>query len=146
MERSWSEPLEKRARNAVSILGKDFPGDEAALDRLHERHACLPCPLLDPLSGRCELYAWRPVSCRIYGPPIRFGAQESPPCRLCFAGASEETVERCRLEPDQEGLEEEILAGMGVVGGEEWETLIPFVLARMYTVTFHDSEKDREQA
>ena len=34
--------------------------------------------------------------------------------------------------------EEEILARLGVVGGEEWETLIPFVLARMYTVTFDD--------
>ena len=130
----------------MQLLGEDFPGDEATLDRLHERHASLPCPLLDPLSGRCELYEWRPVSCRIYGPPIRFDTQKSPPCRLCFTGASEESVERCRMEPDCEGLEEEILASLGVAGGEEWETLIPFVLARMYTVTFDDSEQDREQA
>jgi Fe-S-cluster containining protein len=146
MERSWSVPLENRVRRAVRLLGADYPGDEAALDRLYEKHAALPCPLLDPQSGRCELYEWRPVSCRIYGPPIRFGTQKSPPCRLCFNGASDETIERCRMEPDRRGLEAEILARLGVAGGEEWETLIPFALARMYTVTFDDSEKDREQA
>ena len=49
------------------------------------------------------------------------------------------------MEPDREGLEEEVLAGMGVVAGEEWETLIPFALARMYTVPFDDREEEREQ-
>jgi len=126
-----------RARAAVSLLGDGYPGDpasgrleagEAELDRFFERHGSLACPALDSESGRCELYAWRPVSCRTYGPPARFGREEAPPCRLCFDGASREEIEVCRMEPDREGLEEKILAGMGVTGGDDWETLIAFAL------------------
>jgi hypothetical protein len=50
------------------------------------------------------------------------------------------------MEPDREGREEAILAGLGVAAGEEWETLIPFALARMYTVSFDDSATDRDDA
>ena len=97
-------------------------------DRFFERHSSLACPALDPESGRCDLYSWRPVSCRTYGPPARFGGEQTPPCRLCFVGVPPEEVEACRMEPDREGLEESILAGMGVSGGDDWETLIAFPL------------------
>lgn len=127
-----------RAHRAVSALEEDYSGDaasgrlvggEAALDRFFERHAGLACPALDPGTGRCDLHAWRPVSCRTYGPPVRFGDEAAPPCDLCFAGAAAETVEACRIEPDPGGLEESLLAAMGVRGGEHWETLIAFALA-----------------
>jgi len=126
-----------RARASASALGDGYPGDAASgrleadedeLDRFFERHGSLACPALDPDSGRCDLYAWRPVSCRTYGPPARFGEEETPPCRLCFDGASRATIEACRMEPDREGLEEAILAGLGVAGGDDWETLIAFAL------------------
>jgi Fe-S-cluster containining protein len=126
-----------RARAAVGLLREDYPGDpaggriqadEARLDRFFERHGSLACPALDLSSGRCDLYAWRPVSCRTYGPPARFGAEETPPCRLCFDGARPTTVEACRMEPDRDGLEETILAGMGATGGSEWETLVAHAL------------------
>jgi Fe-S-cluster containining protein len=129
--------LLERARAAVSLLAESYPGDPAIgrleagaaqLDRFFQRHGSLACPVLDPGSGRCDLYAWRPVACRIYGPPARFGEQESPPCRLCFEGAPPEEIEACRMEPDREGLEQRVLAGMGVTGGDDWETLIPFPL------------------
>ena len=84
---------------------------------------------IDPSTGRCDLYDWRPVSCRTYGPPARFGKEDAPPCRLCFRGAAPGVIERCRIEPDREGLEETILRGLGVRGGEDWETLIAFALA-----------------
>lgn len=134
---SRAEALRERARAAVSLLAEGYPGDpgsgrleagEADLDRFFERHGSLACPALDPDSGRCDLHAWRPVCCRNYGPPARFGAQEALPCRLCFGGASREIVESCRMEPDRDGLEEQILAGMGVTGGDDWETLIAFAL------------------
>jgi Fe-S-cluster containining protein len=122
----------------VEILAAGYPGefsagrliaDEEALDSFFEAHRALPCPALSPVSGRCELYAWRPVSCRTCGPPARFGAEKSPSCRLCFIDAASEELERCRMEPDREGLEEVILAGMGVAAGEDWETLVAFALA-----------------
>jgi len=129
-----------RARRSAETLANGYPGDpvtgllnagEELLDRYFERHGDLACPALDPSSGRCDLHDWRPVSCRTYGPPVRFGPEEvAPPCRLCFQGATAGVVERCRMEPDRQGLEETILAGLGVREGEDWETLIAFALAR----------------
>jgi Fe-S-cluster containining protein len=133
--------IRRRARRAVSALRERYPGDPAtgrpgddarALDRLLEAHAALRCPALDPRSERCELYAARPVACRTYGPPLSFGGEPVPPCPLCFRGADAATVERCRYAPDATGLEEAILARMGVAPGREWETLIAFVLSGDY--------------
>jgi len=130
--------IDRRAREAVAALDAGFPGehasgrlvvDEETLDRFFERHASMPCPALDPGSGRCELYAARPVACRTYGPPLRFGAEEAPACRLCFQGADATTVEHCRYEPDPAALEDGLLSRLGVRAGEEWETLIAFALA-----------------
>ena len=131
--------IDRRIRRSVEALTDGYPGDPAAgtlsadvavLDRFFERHGSLPCPVLDPESGRCELYDSRPVSCRTYGPPLRFAGEDSPPCPLCFEGAPAEVVERCRFEPDALGEEDRILSEMGVVSGDEWETLIPFALRR----------------
>lgn len=127
-----------RASRAVQALRPDYPGDpesgrlrtgEAELDRYLALHPKLACPALDPVTGQCELYDWRPVSCRNYGPPLSFGGEKSAPCPLCFRDAAVEKLERCRMEPDRNGLEESLLHSMGAVPGEPWETLIAFVLA-----------------
>ena len=80
--------------------------------------------MLDPRTGRCELYDHRPLTCRTFGPPVRIGETDLPPCRLCFQGAPEETVEACRVEPDPHGLEDRLIARLS---GEE--TLIAFAVA-----------------
>jgi Fe-S-cluster containining protein len=120
-----------RAKAQVPILSEDFPGDPATgalgeeeADAYFTRHGALPCPALDPDPGRCDLYAWRPLTCRTFGPPVRIGAADLPPCRLCFQGASPEAVEACRVEPDSHGVEDRILDRLG-----DGETLIAFVLA-----------------
>lgn len=134
-----AEAIRRRAREAVSTLKEGFPGqfdtgrltdDERALDLFFKRHGAMPCPALDPTTGCCGLYEARPVACRTYGPPISFGGDATPPCRLCFRGADADIVRRCGFTPDPEGLEQAILARMGVAAGEEWETLIAFALAR----------------
>jgi Fe-S-cluster containining protein len=134
-----AEAIRRRASKAVAVLKEGFPGqfdtglltdDEHALDRFIMQHGAMECPALDPISGCCELYEARPVACRTYGPPIRFGGEAAAPCRLCFQGAAPEMVRRCTLTPDPGGLEQAILARMGVAAGEEWETLIAFALAR----------------
>ena len=96
-----------RARRAVQSVTED---DES-------------CPALDPSTGFCDLYAWRPVSCRTYGPPVLFGEVREPPCALCFVGAPREEIERCRIEPDRDDLEAVLL------DGDELETTVACALA-----------------
>ena len=126
-----AEAVTNRSRVQLPALREGFPGDpETGLltdgddDAYFTRHGGLPCPALDPETGRCDLYAHRPLTCRTFGPPMRIGDSTLPPCRLCFQGASEEIVEACRVEPDPHGLEDRILLSLG-----EEETLIAFALA-----------------
>ena len=121
----------QRARAQLPMLREGFPGDpETGLltdgddDAYFTRHGGVPCPALDPVTGCCDLYTHRPLTCRTFGPPIRIGAAALPPCHLCFEGASEETIETCRVEPDPHGLEDRLLDCVG-----EEETLIAFALA-----------------
>ena len=54
-----------------------------------------PCPALDPATGRCDVYAWRPMTCRVFGPPVRAagedGAEGLGHCELCFIGATQQS-------------------------------------------------------
>ena len=142
LELERSEParaaaVRARARAAAAALRPEFPGDPVSgrladdpqrLDPFFERQRALACPALDPASGLCELYDQRPVSCRTYGPPVRFGEHAAPPCELCFRGAPPHEIERCRIEPDRGGLEQALLSRIGAAADEDWETLVAFAL------------------
>ncbi len=130
--------IAERARRAVAELRDGFPGNESTgklddnvtrLDRFFEGHSDLACPVLDPETGRCELYVARPVACRTYGPPIGFGAQLAPHCELCFQGADADEIERCRMRPDREGIEARAQAAAGAGADEPWDTLIAYAVA-----------------
>jgi Fe-S-cluster containining protein len=75
-----------------------------------------PCPALDPDTLTCDLYAWRPVTCRTFGPAIRFGADAVAICELCFQGATEEEIAACAVRAD-------------VVSGDGPETTVALALA-----------------
>jgi Fe-S-cluster containining protein len=131
--------LAGRARAQIPVLSEGFPGDprtgalapeeeledEAAAEAFFSRHAALPCPALAPETGRCEVYEHRPIPCRTFGPPVRIGDADLPPCRLCFVGSSPDEVEACRAEPDPDGLEDRLLGRFG----DAPDTLVAFVLA-----------------
>lgn len=130
--------MQSRAEAALEQLRDGFPGDplggrltpdEGRLDVYFAAHAGLACPALDRGTGRCDLYDDRPVACRTYGPPLRFGEQAASHCRLCFRGASAAQVERARWEPDPRGLERSLLDAAGAPPDEHWFTLIAFALA-----------------
>lgn len=63
-----------------------------------------PCPALDPETQTCDLYAHRPMTCRVYGPPIRSEGGLGV-CELCFTKAS--TKEIAAAEVPLEGTEAE---------------------------------------
>jgi len=65
-----------------------------------------PCPVLDPGTGTCELYAARPLTCRTFGPPVRCASGALAICELCFDGATEEEIEACVVELDPMVLEQ----------------------------------------
>lgn len=124
--------IRERARQAIATLRDGFPGDPDSgrpgsdverLDAFFAGHAELPCPVLDPASGRCELYDFRPVACRLHGPPLRFRGGSSPHCHLCFVGSSADEVERCRVDVDPRGDEGALLRGE-----RDWATLIAWAV------------------
>jgi Fe-S-cluster containining protein len=66
-----------------------------------------PCPVLDPASGTCDLYAFRPHTCRVFGPPLAtpdgYGV-----CELCYRNASPETIAAAALPEAAEATPEAV--------------------------------------
>ena len=125
--------VRERAGRATAALTRDFPGDaatglladdERARDAYFRRHEALACPALDPETGARELYEYRPISCRTFGPPVRVEGVPLPPCRLCFRGASARRIEVCRVEVDCAALEEPLLPRAETAVGLPGETLV----------------------
>jgi Fe-S-cluster containining protein len=128
--------VHRRARETVALVAASFPGDpatgrladdEAAEESFAETWADLPCPALDPPTGSCDLYSHRPLSCRSYGPPVRVGSEDLPPCHLCFVGSAEESA-TCRALLDPDGREDALLRDLAA-RGLEGETIVAFALA-----------------
>jgi len=87
-----------------------------------------PCPALDPSTGTCDLYAARPITCRIFGPPVRYGSEAVGVCELCFRGASDEEIAACRVEIDP-GLESQLSNEVEESSGVRGETSVALALA-----------------
>ncbi len=130
--------VRERARDAVERLGTDFPGDVASgvLDETEEGVRRFEdfandeaCPALDPETGNCELYEARPMTCRVFGPPIR-SEDGLGICELCFQGASDEEIAACELKADPDDLESALLAELEKSTGKRGNTIIAFCLAR----------------
>ena len=128
--------IELRARTWLEERGADFPGDRktGVLGRSPEDQARFEdfandasCPALDPATGRCDLYASRPMTCRVFGPPVRAagddGAEGLGHCELCFIGATPEEVAACEM-PVPHALEAELLQEIAA----DFETVVAFAL------------------
>ena len=76
--------VRRRAAAAVARQAPAFGAGRAGIlateaeeERFYETFASDPCPALDPDSGACTVYAWRPVPCRTYQPVAKVGIQGS---------------------------------------------------------------------
>ena len=82
--------------------------------------------------GRCDVYAWRPMTCRVFGPPVRVEEENAPAgsalgcCELCFVGASDEEIASCEM-PVPHKLEAELVAEHRQPAAE---TIVAFALLR----------------
>jgi Fe-S-cluster containining protein len=129
--------IRQRARESVNRLSPDFPGDPAS-GILHEGEEAErqfadfandePCPVLDPETGLCELYESRPMTCRVFGPPVR-SEDGLGVCELCFQGASDKDIAACEMKPDPDDLESRLLADLEKTTGQSGNTIIAFCLA-----------------
>jgi Fe-S-cluster containining protein len=82
------------------------------------------CPALDPGTGRCDVYAWRPMTCRVFGPPVRMGDGEAlGHCELCFIGVDWADVASCEMTVPYD-LEAELLEEIPLKS----ETVVAFAL------------------
>ena len=85
-----------------------------------------PCSIQRP--GLCELYESRPMTCRVFGPPVR-SEDGLGVCELCFQGASNKEIAACEMTPDPDDLESRVLAELERNTGQRGNTIIAFCLA-----------------
>jgi Fe-S-cluster containining protein len=134
---SCAERVKQRARAYVERVRIDFPGnsDTGILDDTESAQECFAvfadeeiCPALDPALGTCDLYRFRPMTCRVFGPPVRNEGGGIGVCELCFQGATNEQITACEMKPDPDSLEEKLLAEMEQ-SGAQGHTIVAYVLA-----------------
>jgi Fe-S-cluster containining protein len=130
--------VRERARESVARIAPDFPGDpatgrlvegEAAEARFADFANDEPCPVLDPETGACDLYAARPMTCRTFGPPVHCGSDAVGVCELCFEGATDTEIAECEVEVDGDGLESALLEELEKTTDARGQTIVPFSLA-----------------
>jgi Fe-S-cluster containining protein len=116
MDSQRAQRLLDRAAASRKRLESMFPGnvatgelrtsaeDETAWEEFGNDEVC---PALDPNTGLCDLYAARPMTCRVFGPPVQTG-EGLGTCELCFQGATDEQIAACEMVPDPDDLESEL--------------------------------------
>ena len=125
--------VERRAKSWIERWAPVFPGDpatgiltesDAKRERFEELADEAACPALDPASGRCDVYEWRPMTCRVFGPPVRMETGALGCCELCFTEADDEEIAACEM-PVPHDLEDELVAEMG----DSRETVVAYALS-----------------
>ena len=133
-----AERIRTRASASRARLTPAFPGDpskgllftapghEDAFDEFANDE---PCPVLDPVTGTCDLYAARPVQCRTFGPPIRDTHNHLTVCELCFVNAPADEVARCEMDQSWRSIEENLILEAEQQSAVHGPTLIAFALS-----------------
>jgi Fe-S-cluster containining protein len=128
--------VRQRARASIVRLAAGFPGDpaigilqddEEAQARFEDFANDEPCPALDPQTGACDLYAARPMTCRVFGPPVR-SEDGLGVCELCFHGANDEQIAACEMIVDPDELEPALVDELEQMAGLRGQTIVAFAL------------------
>lgn len=91
-----------RAQSFLARFASTFPGNPEsglldnspeAAERFETFGEDVPCPALDPVAQTCDLYTHRPITCRTFGPAIRYPEGEIRACELCYQGATEQQID-----------------------------------------------------
>lgn len=130
--------VKERAIDAWESLSAKFPGDKTSgiltkksgeFDAFADTVGDIPCPVLDPDTGACDLYAHRPMTCRVFGPPVRSGEDGGiGVCELCYNGVTDKEIAACEMIPDPDNLEEKLNVEVESNIGLQGNTVIAFCL------------------
>ncbi len=133
--------IRERARQFLAEYGSDFPGNpqtgilgttEEDQERFEEYANDAPCPVLNPETGLCDLYTFRPMTCRVFGPPVRSEQDGGLGiCELCFQDAGPEEIASCEMPVDPEGMEDDLVAEAEQNTGKSGATIIAFCFASL---------------
>ena len=127
--------IRRRANESVHRLTPGFPGDPATgqldeSDPSYEEFANdEPCPALDPGTGACDLYAARPITCRVFGPAIRSEGGIGV-CELNFNGAGEEEIFAAELDTSWSAIETALIAELEGDSDCSGSTTVAWALAK----------------
>ncbi len=128
--------VEARAAAYVERVRDSFPGNadrgllgesEEELARFEDFANDEVCPALDPDQKTCDLYQARPITCRVFGPPVR-NEEGLGVCELCFVGAGAQQIAECEMVPDPDDLESEILNNGFSADERSQRTLVAYAL------------------
>jgi Fe-S-cluster containining protein len=134
--------VQERAAESWARLKPAFPGDASAGllapdsngDPLDGTEASFedfaneePCPALDPANGTCDLYASRPETCRVFGPPVATGEGYGV-CELCFQTATAPEVANAAIVLPGAELSDALDQAAVAAGESSGSTVIAFVL------------------
>lgn len=125
----------QRAAESLERTVDFFPGDletgilddSLEAEEIFEEYANdEPCPALDPKTLTCDLYSHRPMTCRVYGPPMRTEGGLGV-CELCFTNASPEEIAAAEVPVGGEALESKLNGELEqAIGGGK--TIVAFAL------------------
>lgn len=125
----------QRAAESLERNAEVFPGDveTGILDDSTEAEEIFeefandePCPALDPTTLTCDLYSHRPMTCRVFGPPVRTEGGLGV-CELCFTEASPQEIIAAEVPVDGEQLESTLNRDLERAGGGG-KTIVAFAL------------------
>lgn len=145
LQQGLSELADRDLERAEHVLGRAadwlernvefFPGDveTGILDESAEAEDAFedyandePCPALDPETLTCDLYAHRPLTCRVFGPPVRSDGGLGV-CELCFTQASPEEIAAAEVPLEGEELESALNRSLEQTNGKG-KTIVAFAL------------------
>jgi Fe-S-cluster containining protein len=109
---------------STGILGEDLESQT----RFESFADDVPCPALDPQTGKCDLYAWRPMTCRTFGPALRLNSDSVDICELCYEGATDAEIVACEVELATEELETALELEAEASTGLKGQTIVAFAL------------------
>ncbi len=126
--------VERRAQAWIESWAAEFPGDtetgllgtsDGEQEAFEEFANEAACPALDPATGRCDVYAWRPMTCRVFGPPVRVETGALACCELCFTSAGNEEIAACEMTVPHD-LEEQLVEEMG----DDSQTVVAYAVVK----------------